>query len=112
MFPHGFHPVRSKFTPDLRSIVVAVDRFTVSVKYYFTDFGLSKRYEPGEPRTAIGKVGLDLAPPELSDAVDYDPFKVDICVLGHVFENTICAVGALFFPRSLVSHAHTEIQQR
>ncbi|KAI0369568.1 hypothetical protein BV20DRAFT_1053161 [Pilatotrama ljubarskyi] len=38
------------------------------------------------PRLVTGKLGLDRQPPELSDDVPYDPFKLDVFLIG----NLIC----------------------
>lgn len=54
------------------------------VRYYFVDFGMSRRFEPGEPRLMTGGMGAVRSAPELSLVVPCDPFKLDVYLLGNV----------------------------
>ncbi|KAH9858389.1 hypothetical protein C2E23DRAFT_798334 [Lenzites betulinus] len=56
----------------------------VPVNYYFIDFGMSTRFTSESPRLVTGTLGLDREPPELSDDVPYDPFKLDIFLIGNL----------------------------
>lgn len=75
------------------------------VKYYFTDFGLSSRFLEGEPKLVLGMNGLDRDVPELSGFEQYDPFPVDVFILGNVFKRNFTAVGcsSAFLPRCLLT---------
>jgi len=86
LFPQGFHPTRTAFLPDCRTVAWPLSRSHNPVKYYFIDFGLSV-YIPsdGQPKLATGCYGRDQEPPELSDMDPYDPFKLDIFIMGNVF---------------------------
>jgi len=89
LYPGGFHPVRSNLTPDTRSRARPYSRFTAPrpVKYYYVDFGISSIFSPEDKsRLVVGADGIDQEVPELSDTVPYDPFKVDIFVLGDFFK--------------------------
>ena len=94
LFPNGFHPVDDLFLPDLSTLARPLSRIGADppVKYYFIDFGISVHIPRGHPRLAIGADGLDQEVPELSEFVPYDPFKVDVFILGNVFTQHIHAV--------------------
>jgi hypothetical protein len=97
LYPNGFHPVLSDFTPDLRKKTHHYARFTAPkpVKYYFVDFGISESFPVEQeisPRVT-GTDGLDAEVPELSEDVPYDPFKVDIFILGNFFKKQLYNVS-------------------
>ena len=74
-----------------------LSRNDVPVIYYFVDFGISTWLKPEDTdRLVVGSDGLDQDVPELSDDVPYDPFKVDIFVLGNFFRQELTKVGIAF----------------
>ncbi|KAM5532635.1 hypothetical protein V8D89_013679 [Ganoderma adspersum] len=87
LYPHGFHPVRLDQLPQhLRRAAPIRSRADVAVAYYLVDFGISSWFQPNDTdRLVLGTSGLDQDVPELSDDVPYDPFKLDIFVLGNFF---------------------------
>ncbi|KAI0693498.1 kinase-like domain-containing protein [Cytidiella melzeri] len=92
LYPKGFHPVLSNFLPDARTKAKPYARFTAPqpVKYYFVDFGISESFAVDQTsRLVVGTDGLDADVPELSDSKPYDPFKVDIFILGNFFKQQI-----------------------
>ncbi|KAI0039018.1 hypothetical protein FA95DRAFT_1504750 [Auriscalpium vulgare] len=88
MFPKGFHPIDQASLPDMSAIAPSRSRLSAGVKYFFVDYGISSEFpldsNPAS-RLVVGTLGRDQEPPELSDTVPYDPFKLDIFVLGNVF---------------------------
>ncbi|RPD62072.1 hypothetical protein L226DRAFT_508984 [Lentinus tigrinus ALCF2SS1-7] len=86
MFPQGFHPVADLCLPDDTSKAApCLPRSTVPVKYYYADFGISTMFAPGDThRLVTGTHGLDRDVPELSDDLPYNPFKVDVFILGNL----------------------------
>lgn len=86
MYPKGFHPVEPDSLPAGIGFAPYVSRLSAPtpVRYYFIDFGLSSYFPPdsSEPRLVTGKFGRIRQVPEFSDDVPYDPFKVDIYMLG------------------------------
>lgn len=95
MYPKGFHPIQRNFLMNAVDRAPSVHRVGAypPVKYYFIDFGLSSRSTPGKPPPLVlGINGADRDVPELSSSVPYDPFKVDIFMLGNVFKNAIHSV--------------------
>lgn len=96
LYRQGYHPVLQSFREDLRGYAAVVPRLAAwpPVKYYYVDFGISVRIPPDVyPKLASGQYGLDREVPELAIAAPYDPFKVDIFILGNVYRRVICAVS-------------------
>ena len=102
LYPRGFHPVQTRSLPDISGSAPVLPRSSVIIKYYFLDFGISTQFNhDGHPRLVVGKDGLERSVPELSDDVPYDPFKVDICILGAFFKQHMLDVGAIPGPTVL-----------
>lgn len=95
LYRSGFHPVMPLRTPDFQSKAKAIPRlYSASpVKYYFIDFGISVRIPAGQPRSVLGIHGLDCDVPELSLEIPYDPFKVDIFIIGNLLKHGFYEVG-------------------
>jgi len=86
MFPKGFHPIRDNELPDLSDYAPYVSRTTASVRYYYIDYGISVHVAPDAPsKLVVGHFGRDQEVPELSQTIPYDPFKVDIFLIGNLF---------------------------
>ncbi|KIP07949.1 hypothetical protein PHLGIDRAFT_127369 [Phlebiopsis gigantea 11061_1 CR5-6] len=84
LYPEGFHPVALHFTPDVSRIAPQLPRRTARVKYYFIDFGISVHIPEGAPnRLVTGRLGRDRDPPELHSDELYDPFKLDVFIIGN-----------------------------
>ncbi|KAG9022479.1 hypothetical protein FRB95_014729 [Tulasnella sp. JGI-2019a] len=83
MFPEGWHPQSSLRKPNGQMIKNPSPSRTAvgGVRYFFIDFGISSL---GEDRT-IGFPGQERAP-ELSYDVPYDPYKLDVYVLGMAYK--------------------------
>ncbi len=98
LYPQGFHPVRLDQLPhNLRRSAPIRSRADVTVTYYLVDFGISSWFQPSDTdRLVLGTSGLDEDVPELSDDVPYDPFKVDVFVLGNFFRQHFTGVSATF----------------
>lgn len=85
LFPEGHHPVRMNYTPDAVFPVHHLNRQDHPVKYYFIDFGISSHFSPDDVPLVVGTKGRDKEPPELSDTQPYNPFPLDIFILGNVY---------------------------
>ncbi|EKM49303.1 uncharacterized protein PHACADRAFT_131824 [Phanerochaete carnosa HHB-10118-sp] len=85
LFPRGFHPLQLLSLPDLSDRAPMRSRTEAAVKYYYIDFGISVHIPPNvHPKLIVGELGRDQEVPELSSNVPYDPFKVDIFIIGNV----------------------------
>ncbi|KAJ7750732.1 kinase-like domain-containing protein [Mycena maculata] len=100
MIPGGFHflnPTTSDGTNYLRdyhgddsdSRLVKSRTAVAPVDYYYIDFGLSVRFPSFEARQLVtGDFGrLRKHVPEISATIPYDPFKVDIRLLGEMLRS-------------------------
>ncbi|EJD48805.1 hypothetical protein AURDEDRAFT_85622 [Auricularia subglabra TFB-10046 SS5] len=77
------HPVRPSYSADLQTMLDPVPN--APRRYYFIDFGVSSRFEGPGPYLVTGVVCRDPTAPELSETVPYDPFTLDIYLLGNHF---------------------------
>ena len=93
LYPKGFHPIKP--VADASGIRLAHTRRrrdVGGVRYYFIDFGISSKFSPEEPRQVVGIFGQDNEVPELSKTEPYDPFKVDVFILGNLFKRAFLKV--------------------
>lgn len=92
LYPHGWHPQDWNFYPDGKLIEpehTNPSRTSVGgVRYYYIDFGISSFNED----KVLGLDGQERAP-ELSDTEPYDPYQLDVYILGMVYVNFILAVS-------------------
>ena len=93
MYPEGFHPVRLSYKRDHSGRATYIPRSVAGVKYYFADFGISTHIPEEEPKKLVtGILGRDQQPPELSEVTPYDPFKLDVFVVGNMLQQEFCDV--------------------
>ncbi len=89
--PHPVWEHRSFVDPERR--IKRRIRTDHPVRYYIIDFGLSRKFSPGEPHVAPIVFGGDKSVPEYKTAPgDCDPFKVDIYHLGNMFREDFMQV--------------------
>lgn len=96
MYPRGHHPQLMHLLPHAFERAPFVTRLATRppVKYYYIDFGLSTKFEPEEAtRLVLGRDGRDQDVPELSDTIPYDPFKVDVFIVGNVLRTLFYGVS-------------------
>lgn len=93
MYPEGFHPVNYMYKRDYSGWATYLPRSVAGVRYYFADFGISVHIPEDEPqKLTVGVLGRDQEPPELSETVAYDPFKLDIFIIGNMLKREFCDV--------------------
>lgn len=93
MFPHGWHPQHFHKLPngELLPNANTTSRTSVGgVRYYYIDFGISSFRQA----KVTGLPGQERAP-ELSDTVPYDPYKLDVYILGRTYFDYIIHVSRL-----------------
>ncbi|KAF8200026.1 kinase-like domain-containing protein, partial [Mycena galopus ATCC 62051] len=95
LFPQGFHPQEQHLKPDFKSNAPYYTRTRLPVKYYYIDFGLSRRYDP-ENRSPSEDIifGGDKSPPEHVGRYACDPFPTDIYFLGNLIRRHFLDLGA------------------
>ena len=100
MYPEGFHPIKLNHTPDWSGFAKHTSRTVAKVKYYFIDFGISVHVpEDLRPKLVTGFLGRDRDPPELSRTVPYDPFKLDIFIIGNMLKREFQKVRSVFWSK-------------
>ncbi|EPQ58920.1 hypothetical protein GLOTRDRAFT_35157 [Gloeophyllum trabeum ATCC 11539] len=109
LYPEGWHPVRRTLSPDALREVKPLQRIDTPVRYYFVDFGLSTRFRPGERHIVVGGKGRDQDVPELSRIIPYDPFKVDIFTLGHLYQTEFYQVSLSFIMEEPETYSISEV---
>lgn len=94
MFPKMFHPQIPERNSDFKGRAKHTTRTSNPVKYYFIDFGISRKFNPedGPPRE-LPIIGGDKTAPELQHCNDpVDPFPTDIYYLGNIIRRKILDV--------------------
>ncbi|KZT29105.1 hypothetical protein NEOLEDRAFT_1128667 [Neolentinus lepideus HHB14362 ss-1] len=106
LYPGGFHPMNTDVKPDVSGWARHYSRTERPAKYYFVDFGISRRYSPedGPPREPP-ILGGDRSVPEFQNSDEpVDPFPTDIYYLGNMIrEDFIQAKYGFEFMEPLVS---------
>ena len=99
LFPKGFHPIRTKLTPDANSKAKHIQRSSLETlpRYYFIDFGLSVKFYASDsfPRAIPVRAG-DRTAPELQETdweTPLDPFPTDIYYIGNVVRYMLPSVS-------------------
>ncbi|KAJ7919618.1 kinase-like domain-containing protein [Mycena leptocephala] len=101
MIPGGFHFIHPPLAGDGQTILLPYtgDEHTPNhiktrtqaapMKYYFIDFGLSVQFPSYETRGLVtGECGrLRKHIPEISETIPYDPFKVDVRLIGEMLRS-------------------------
>lgn len=92
-----FHPIYNSFSLDGEYHIDIRKRSQGNVRYYFIDFDLSSWFEnPDTPALVTGEDGREQSVPEIHDKKPYDPFKVDIFIIGAFLERDLVQVGIQF----------------
>lgn len=94
MCPVPWHPQCPNLDQNNRLIMNFKSRTDVGgVRYLFTDFGLSSK---GEGKT-VGLYGIEPAP-ELSRRIPYDPYRLDVYILGRQYQILFVDVSVGLLP--------------
>ena len=96
LFPDGWHPMLPHLHYDGRYLFSTGSECPSRTalgepRYFFIDFGISTWGQP----LALGLDGQERAP-ELSDEDPYDPFLLDVYILGMTFRR--CLLDVSWFP--------------
>ena len=93
MYPEGFHPVKVMHKRDFSGWATYTPRSVAGVRYYFADFGISVHLpEEDRHKLVTGNMGRDQDPPELSATIPYNPFRLDVFIIGNMFRQELCNV--------------------
>ncbi|EJD41431.1 hypothetical protein AURDEDRAFT_138671 [Auricularia subglabra TFB-10046 SS5] len=109
------HPLSMSYARDGTTLVDPLDRCVCHppIRYYLIDFGISSRFDGDGPYRVTGTIGRDPTAPELSDTVPYDPFKLDVYMVGNFFlQRYVRKYSNLEFLRPLLLRMTRQIPER
>ena len=95
MYPDSFHAFRQHKKPDFSGYAKCHTRTRCPPKYYLTDFGISRRYNPGDGPPLEDPIwGGDKTVPEFQKSNDpRDPFPTDVYYLGNLIQSYFLVVS-------------------
>jgi hypothetical protein len=96
LYAEPYHPVEPHMKRDFSGRVKRYTRTQRPPKYYFIDFGLSRRYDPREANPLEYPIfGGDKTVPEFQNNADVpvNPFPTDVYYLGNVIKEEFMDVG-------------------
>jgi hypothetical protein len=96
MYPDSWHPVNYDRKRDFSDYAKHYTRTQRPPKYYFIDFGISRRFSPDDKSPlAYPILGGDKSAPEFKKSVDQcNPFPTDIYYLGNMIRQDFLQVSA------------------
>ena len=99
MFPRGFHPVMQYQDPSFAHSAKYFTRTQRPPKYYFIDFGISRRYDPADgPPLELPIEGGDKTVPEFKASHGpCDPFPTDVYYLGNLIRQEFLEVTCILY---------------
>ncbi|EMD33657.1 hypothetical protein CERSUDRAFT_159893 [Gelatoporia subvermispora B] len=118
MFPHGFHPRFPDKTRDYRGRAKYYSRTEKPTRYYFIDFGHSRRYRKEDlPPQEMPIRGGDKTVPEFQgDGYDRpsNPFPTDVYYIGNLIRTCYLQeyIGLEFLDSLIADMTHTGPDQR
>lgn len=96
LYKNGWHPMESWKARDGGVLFPSRKRSEVEIRYYFIDFGLSTEFAPGQRDCLVTGQNGRIDGPEQNSGLPYDPFKLDVYYLGHVYQTKIVDVRLLY----------------
>ena len=99
LYPDSFHPMKPMFKRDYSGFARHFTRTQRPPKYYFIDFGLSRKYDPSEtdPKE-IPIRGGDKEVPEFQNSSEpCNPFPTDIFYIGNMIKKDFIQVCSFTF---------------
>ncbi len=108
------HPAYPKKSYDFKKKVTGYTRTERPTKYYIIDFGLSRKFSPGDAFIAPTSFGGDRSVPEYQDPSGLsNPFPIDVYSFGNLIREDFLEVrGRPHCYRPIHSALYTEVVQR
>jgi hypothetical protein len=90
LYNNGWHPMNTWVARNGRDdLCLGRKHSEAEIKYYFIDFCLLTKFAPEKrERLVAGELGQIQAPEQTSE-LSYDPLKLDVYCLGHVYQMKI-----------------------
>jgi hypothetical protein len=97
LYPESFHPVATDLNKNCSGDAKHFTRTQRPLKYYFIDFGLSRRYDPSDIKPKeIPIWGGDKEVPEFQNSNEpCDPFATDVFYIGNAIKMDFILVSYL-----------------
>jgi hypothetical protein len=93
MFPDGWHLCDDTYDCNFNKQTRTFTRLQRPPKYYFIDFGISRRYDPEDgPPLEPPILGGDKSVPEFKRPIPCNPFPTDIYYMGNFIREGIMKV--------------------
>lgn len=94
LYPQLYHFVSTSEKRDMSGAAKHYTRTRKPVRYYFIDFGLSRRYDPAKGSPLSRPIwGADRTVPEFHKSLEpCDPFPTDVYYLGNVIRTVFLDV--------------------
>ncbi|KAI0645829.1 kinase-like domain-containing protein [Trametes meyenii] len=91
LFPDLYHFACPWLSRDLSRSAKHYTRTSRPTRYYYIDFGLSRKFDPAQGPPRVHPIwGADRSVPEFQQTVDvYDPFPTDVYYLGNAFRTVL-----------------------
>ena len=95
LYPESFHPVATNLNKNYSGDAKHFTRTQRPLKYYFIDFGLSRRYDPSDANPKEVPIwGGDKAVPEFQNSNEpRDPFATDVFYIGNAIKKDFILVS-------------------
>lgn len=95
LYPQLYHFVSTSEKRDMSGTAKHYTRTQKPVRYYFIDFGLSRRYDPAKGSPLSRPIwGADRTVPEFHKSLEpCDPFPTDVYYLGNVIRTVFLDVS-------------------
>jgi hypothetical protein len=110
MYPDGWHPCETEYMRD--NVCVRARHFSRTErppKYYFIDFGISRRYDPEDKAPLEPPIrGGDKTVPEFMEDIDIsrNPFQTDIYYVGNLIVTGVMKVSKDTYFSSACNSSH------
>lgn len=103
LYPAGWHPQRWRVFPNGESMKDGDPSRTAvgGVRYYLIDFGISSQNQD----QVLGVDGQEPSP-ELSNDVPYDPYKLDVYILGMAYRHFLIEVKPHLLASRCMTNQH------
>jgi hypothetical protein len=92
IFPQGWHFTRRGCAPNGVDPITPLARIDHPVQYFIIDYDCSMMFSPGQSHLLEGFDGDKTCPPEVKKSQPYDAFKMDVFMLGDVFDKSFFQV--------------------
>lgn len=97
MYPNSFHPQKQHLNRSFKGEAKYFSRTERPPRYYFVDFGLSRKYDSTVSTRVLPIKGGDKSVPEFKHSdVTSNPFPIDVYYVGNMIKEEFLDVCGFF----------------